>query len=406
MILLTWNIRQGGGSRVPSICHHIEDVGPDLLAFTEFQARNEASLRAHLGRLGYPFIVTSKPIANHNGILVACRWPLERAPEDYTLGADQERWLALRLNELDLDILVVHIPGAPDNKFENGYGVSGAKRKELYWECTINYAVSHKDRQAIILGDFNTGFRIDAEGTNFKQSHWMAKLLDVGFIDTWRHLHTHERDYTWFSKRVDKTTGKSADFNGFRLDYIFVSPALKQAVTDAAILHEPRTTGASDHASVVINMRTPEVDATTAIAKEQSSTETMTDEQSCHASSDKLPHPRRQKAAMLVQGRKLSARLELVGGLPDMKCGLNGQEFLQQFRPAYVTAEWAEGALKEVRIWGPRVLQDGSLGKRELDHRWKTPVAEGGVNYSDLPTPVAAQLKSYVRDNGFAGPPQ
>lgn len=96
--------------------------------------------------------MTSKPIANHNGLLVACRWPIEHAPDDYTLGADQERWLALRLNELDLDILAVHIPGAPDNKFENGYGISGAKRKELFWEYTINYAVSHKDRQAIILG--------------------------------------------------------------------------------------------------------------------------------------------------------------------------------------------------------------------------------------------------------------
>ncbi|WP_329786451.1 endonuclease/exonuclease/phosphatase family protein [Mycobacterium intracellulare] len=80
MILLTWNIRQGGGSRVSSICHHVEDVRPDLLAFTEFQARNEASLRAHLDRLGYPFVMTSKPIANHNGLLVACRWPIEHAP--------------------------------------------------------------------------------------------------------------------------------------------------------------------------------------------------------------------------------------------------------------------------------------------------------------------------------------
>ncbi|BCO62338.1 hypothetical protein MINTM006_22880 [Mycobacterium intracellulare] len=363
-------------------------------------------MRAHLDRLGYPFVMTSKPIANHNGLLVACRWPIEHAPDDYTLGADQERWLALRLNELDLDILAVHIPGAPDNKFENGYGISGAKRKELFWEYTINYAVSHKDRQAIILGDFNTGFRIDAEGTNFKQSHWMAKLLEIGYIDTWRHLHTHERDYTWFSKRVDKTTGKSEDLNGFRLDYIFVSPALQHAVTDAAILHGPRTAGASDHASVVLKLRTPEVGATTVIAKEQLSTETMTGEQSFHTLSDKLFHPRGHKAAMLVQGRKLSARFEIVGGLPDMKCGLNGQEFLQQFRPTYVTAEWAEGVLKEVRIWGPRVLQDGSLGKRELDHQWKTPVPDGGVRYSDLPPSVAAQLKAHVSDNGFAGPPQ
>ncbi len=54
MRVLNWNISHGGGSRVAAICHHIEDVSPDLLALTEFQTRNEPSLRAHLKRLGYP----------------------------------------------------------------------------------------------------------------------------------------------------------------------------------------------------------------------------------------------------------------------------------------------------------------------------------------------------------------
>ena len=61
MRVLNWNIKQGGGSRIAAICNHIEDVSPDLLALTEFQTRNEPSLRAHLERLGYPFIATSNP---------------------------------------------------------------------------------------------------------------------------------------------------------------------------------------------------------------------------------------------------------------------------------------------------------------------------------------------------------
>lgn len=46
------------------------------------------------------------------------------------------------------------------------------------------------------MGDFNTGFRIDAEGAMFKQSHYMQSLIDTGFVDTWRHLHPHAREYT------------------------------------------------------------------------------------------------------------------------------------------------------------------------------------------------------------------
>ena len=51
--------------------------------------------------------------------------------------------------------------------------------------------------------------------------------------------------------------------------------------------------------------------------------------------------------------------------------------------------------LVEVRVWGPRVLQDGSLGERELDYRWKKTRATGPVKYSDLPRTVARRLLSY-----------
>ena len=80
--------------------------------------------------------------------------------------------------------------------------------------------------------------------------------------------------------------------------------------------------------------------------------------------------------------------------MPDMTCGVNGKRFVQDFRPSYFTAEWAKGVLVEVRVWGPRVLQDGSLGKRALDHRWKED-ATGPVTYADLPPFVVGRLRSY-----------
>ena len=65
-------------------------------------------------------------------------------------------------------------------------------------------------------------------------------------------------------------------------------------------------------------------------------------------------------------GTSVHASILAHGSLADMTCGLNGKKFVQQFRPTYFTAGWAGGVLEEVRIWGPRLLQDGSLGKREL----------------------------------------
>lgn len=314
----------------------------------------------------------------------------------YTPDIDRERWLLVRLAVFELDVLVVHIPGAQDHKFADQHAISGTKRKQLLWERTIKYAVEHQECRAIIIGDFNTGFRIDAEGEMFAMSHYMAKLIDTGFIDSWRHLHQDIRDYTWYSKRKDKTTGTSHDLNGFRLDYIFISPALQHTINAVRILHDPRRAGASDHASVVadIDMLRP-ADAPPKDEPQRSEVvETV--------------KPEDQPADKVIAANgKLRARFDLPPEtLPDMPCGVNGQDFVQPFRPTYVTAEWTGGVLKEVRIWGPRVLQDGSLGKRLLDHVWKKPVAAGGVKYRDLPSPVAERLRSYTTDNGLGALPR
>lgn len=362
MRVLNWNISHGGGSRLAAICQHIVGVDPDLLALTEFQIRNEPALRAELKRLGYPFIVTSNPPDKQNGLLVASKWRLDPAIDQHRPDHDRERWLAVRLDELDLDILVLHVPGATDNKFEGGYGVSGARRKELFWERIIPYATEHKDRRVLMLGDFNTGLRIDAEGTMFKLSHYITELIDIGFVDTWRHLHPDVRGYTWYTKRKDKTTGQSYDLNGFRLDYIFVSPALQHGIAEAAILHEPRKAGASDHASVVVNLNVQQEGAHQTTRPAEISTEPA-DSPIGVVTGTGDP----AACTVVAAHGRLHVRLDLAKGeLADMACGVNGRRFVQEFRPTYVTAEWARGMIRELRIWGPQVLKDGSCANANL----------------------------------------
>ena len=240
----------------------------------------------------------------------------------------------------------------------------------------------------------------------FAKSHYMASLIDTGFIDTWRAQHPYARDYTWYSKRKDKTTGKSQDLNGFRLDYIFVSPALRHAIAEVAILHEPRTAGASDHASAIANIDIPDEDAYQIRPRRELTTNT-TDNEDDGDTSARPTTP--ETGGWLRRTPRFGTykRFDIApGSLPDMTCGLNGQNFVQQFRPTHFTAQWASGVLKEVRIWGLRLLQDGSLGKRELDHKWKGTVAAGGVKYSDLPPSVAARLRSYLTANDLPAPPQ
>ncbi|OBJ86721.1 endonuclease/exonuclease/phosphatase [Mycobacterium asiaticum] len=359
-----------------------------------------------MNRLGYPFIMTSDPVANQNGLLVASKWKL-CVTDHATPEVDRERWLTVRVDELDLSVLGLHIPGTPDNNFEGGYGISGAKRKELLWERVIAYAVAHRDCRAVVLGDFNTGFRIDTEGEMFAKSHYMADLSGAGFVDSWRELHPDGRDYTWYSKRKDKATGKSADLNGFRLDYVFVSPPLVRSISDVVILHAPRMAGISDHASLVADIHVHGAHSHRLPAHHQSLKNATDKEPEASCLSETVSASNQGEYSTKFPHGSVRARFDLaVGSLPDMACGLNGKAFVQWFRPTYVTAEWAGGVLKEVQIWGPRLCQDGSLGKRVLDHQWKRSVDEGCVAYSELPSLVAQELQRYIAANGTVGPRQ
>ncbi|KAA0098923.1 hypothetical protein CIW49_13685 [Mycolicibacterium sp. P1-18] len=93
------------------------------------------------------------------------------------------------------------------------------------------------------------------------------------------------------------------------------------------------------------------------------------------------------------------------GALPDMTCGVNGENFVQRFRPTYFTADWRKGFLVQVRIWGPRAFDDGTTGQRHLDHRWKHTPARGPVRYVDLPPQIASRLRAYNAEHGLQGLP-
>jgi exonuclease III len=70
-----------------------------------------------------------------------------------------------------------------------------------------------------------------------------AQLNDL-WIDAWRLYHAEAAEYSWYSRHG----------NGWRIDQVFVSPALRPAVTAAYYLHETRTEGLTDHSALIIEL--------------------------------------------------------------------------------------------------------------------------------------------------------
>lgn len=250
---LTWNIQGGGGSRIPSIVREIARLRPDVVGLTEVRFANLASLRQALNHAGFDYIETTCSAGNANSVLLASKIAFTRI--DDPVAHDQERWLPVEIESQDVKVLCVHIPGGTDNKFgADGVGISGKKRKELLWDEVIRFARRHKSEKAVILGDFNTGLPEDAQGTPFVLSDYIRILRSEKYVDAWRQLNPSAREFTWYTKRKSKETSESEDYNGFRLDYVYVSPTLREAIRDSRHIHEVRRNKISDHAIVVTDL--------------------------------------------------------------------------------------------------------------------------------------------------------
>lgn len=248
MKILTWNIRNGGGKDCAETISALLQHNADIIALTEYQSKNELPLIKAIRGAGYKFIETTNPEAKENGILVASKQDAV-TQNHFSLDQDEKRWLSFRIPSCNLQILAVHIPGAPDHKFVNGFGISGKARKELFWQKILEYAEANKNNKTLILGDFNTGLKEDAEGTPFILSKYMKDLISIGYVDAWRAVHKNKKEYTWYSQH--KVNGTTVDKNGFRLDYLFVAPTCKSNVLNAYHSHYERLTKISDHSVLI-----------------------------------------------------------------------------------------------------------------------------------------------------------
>ncbi len=123
------------------------------------------------------------------------------------------------------------------------HGLTRLDFKIKFDELFLEYIEDLRNKKPIIIcGDFNVAHQeIDIArpkenegnpGFTIEERRWMTKLLEHGYIDTFRLLHPDEIKYTWWSYRT-----KARERNiGWRIDYFIVSSELKNRIKEANIL--------------------------------------------------------------------------------------------------------------------------------------------------------------------------
>lgn len=146
----------------------------------------------------------------------------------------------------------VYTPNSKDGLLRLDYRVNE-------WDKEFrDYVVKLKEEKSVIIcGDLNVAHN-EIDLKNPETNHFSAgfsdeeresftKLLDSGFIDSFRHLYPDKEKYSWWSYRT-----AARDRNvGWRIDYFLVSEDLKDKIKDAEILNEIY---GSDHCPVSLEI--------------------------------------------------------------------------------------------------------------------------------------------------------
>ena len=113
-------------------------------------------------------------------------------------------------------------------------------------------------RRYIICGDWNIAHtELDLKNWkgNLKNSgflpeerQWMSDLLNLGFIDTWRHLYHEDSGYTWWSNRGQAYKNNA----GWRIDYQIATPHFSDKLISSTIYKGEKF---SDHAPLIVEYK-------------------------------------------------------------------------------------------------------------------------------------------------------
>ena len=74
--IISWNIRQGGGSRVDKILAALREEDPAILVLSEFRNNDRGlAIRSALLQRGYGWQVATAAIGDTNSVLIASKFP-------------------------------------------------------------------------------------------------------------------------------------------------------------------------------------------------------------------------------------------------------------------------------------------------------------------------------------------
>jgi exodeoxyribonuclease-3 len=252
MRLYSWNVNGIRAAMKKDFIGSFEKMQPDVLCLQETKAQDDQVLEAVAEIEHYHVYCNSAEKKGYSGTAIFSR--SEPLSVQYDMGVeehDQEgRVIAAEYDSFYL--VTVYVPNSGNELKRLEY------RQRWDGDFFIYLKNLEKTKPVVVCGDFNVAHReidIARPKANYNKTagymqeeiDGLNRLVESGFVDTFRYLHPDEVKYSWWSMRA----GARARNVGWRIDYFFVSRSLANKVKETDILNDIM---GSDHCPVMLEL--------------------------------------------------------------------------------------------------------------------------------------------------------
>lgn len=251
MKLASWNVNGIRAVIKKNFAQFISDHQPDILCLQETKARAE-QVDLPLELAGYRTYWNAAEKPGYSGTAIFSKY--EPISTSYGIGIEEHdnEGRVITAEFPDFHLVTVYTPNSQNELRRLPY------RQQWDTDFLTYCKKLEKSKPVIFCGDLNVAHE-EIDLARPKQNRYSAgfsdeeranfdKIIEHGFIDTYRHFHPDKKDaYSWWSYRAG-ARGKNI---GWRIDYFCVSNQIMDRVKGADILAEVH---GSDHCPVTLEL--------------------------------------------------------------------------------------------------------------------------------------------------------
>lgn len=253
MKILSWNVNGIRAIDRKGLFDFIKKESPDILCLQEIKALKE-QIPSHLRNTpGYHIFWNSAERKGYSGVGTYTK----QKPIEVKKGFGIEKF------DIEGRILITEYPSFI---LFNIYYPNGKKNQERlrykldFYDTFLDFVdnIKEEGKNIIVCGDFNTAHKeIDLARPKENENRsgflpieraWMDKLIDHGYIDTFRYFNKLPNEYSWWDFKT-----RARDRNiGWRIDYFFVNKEFITNIKKAFIMQDVM---GSDHCPVGLEIK-------------------------------------------------------------------------------------------------------------------------------------------------------